>query len=106
MVGVEQELFRISQGHLNLIENCPRRFQHTCLDMLTTPPDPTQEEYKTFGSRFHLLVQQQAMGIGIKSFMEEDERLKSLILDLTGSPTTALVTEKLSENLINTPTLS
>jgi len=84
MVGVEQELFRISQGHLNLIENCPRRFQHTCLDMLTTPPDPTQEEYKTFGSRFHLLVQQQAMGIGIESFMEEDERLKSLILDLTG----------------------
>ncbi len=84
MVSVERELFRISQGHLNLIENCPRKFQHTCLDMLTTPLDPKQEEHKTLGSRFHLLMQQQAMGLGIESFMEEDERLKSLILDLTG----------------------
>jgi len=52
--------------------------------MLTTPTDPKQEEYKTLGSRFHLLMQQQAMGLPIESFMEEDERLKSLILDLTG----------------------
>jgi hypothetical protein len=84
MLGVEQELFRISQGHLNLIENCPRKFQHTCLDMLTTPPDPKQEEHKILGSRFHLLMQQQAMGLPVDSFIEEDERLKSLILDLTG----------------------
>ncbi|BAZ88581.1 hypothetical protein NIES932_00420 [Raphidiopsis curvata NIES-932] len=84
MLGVEQELFRISQGHLNLIENCPRKFQHIYLDMLTTPTNPKQEEHKILGSRFHLLMQQQAMGLPIESFIQEDERLKSLILDLTG----------------------
>ncbi|MEA5578240.1 PD-(D/E)XK nuclease family protein [Anabaena sp. UHCC 0451] len=81
MLLTSTQLFRLSQGHLNLLAACPRKFQHNYLEKLTTPTDPKQEETQILGSRFHLLMQQREMGLPINSFLEgdkEDKELKTL----------------------------
>ncbi|MEY3333388.1 MAG: hypothetical protein RLZZ176_1688 [Cyanobacteriota bacterium] len=59
------QILRLSQGHLNLLATCPRKFQHSYLEQLNTPPDPKHEKYQILGSRFHLLMQQREMGLAI-----------------------------------------
>jgi PD-(D/E)XK nuclease superfamily len=77
MLSTSTQLLRLSQGHLNLLAACPRKFQHTYLEQLTTPTDPQNEEYQTLGSRFHLLMQQQEMGLPINSFLQTDPQLQN-----------------------------
>ncbi|MBD2293935.1 PD-(D/E)XK nuclease family protein [Anabaena sphaerica FACHB-251] len=81
MLSTSTQLFRLSQGHLNLLAACPRKFQHTYLEQLTAPTDPQQEEYQTLGSRFHLLMQQQEMGLPINSFLQADTQLQTWMTD-------------------------
>lgn len=68
---------RLSQGQLNLLERCPRQFQHTYLDQLGSPASPEQQERQTWGSRFHLLMQQRELGLPIESLVQEDAQLQS-----------------------------
>lgn len=77
MLSETTELLRLSQGHLNLLEICPRKFQHTYLEQLSTPSNPQKEERQTLGSRFHLLMQQREMGLPIASLLEADTQLQS-----------------------------
>ncbi|MGD1914290.1 MAG: PD-(D/E)XK nuclease family protein [Rivularia sp. (in: cyanobacteria)] len=69
----QSQLLRLSQGHLNLLERCPRQFQHTYLEQLRPPIKPENEEKQLQGSRFHLLMQQQEMGLRIENFLELDD---------------------------------
>lgn len=62
---------RISQGQLNLLETCPRKFQHVYLDQFVSPIAPEQFERMSWGSRFHLLMQQREMGLPIQQVNEE-----------------------------------
>ncbi|MBV6622786.1 MAG: PD-(D/E)XK nuclease family protein [Rivularia sp. (in: Bacteria)] len=73
----QSQLIRLSQGQLNLLETCPRKFQHTYLEQLRPPLDPKYEEKQLLGSRFHLLMQQQEMGLKIGSFLQTDSQLQS-----------------------------
>jgi hypothetical protein len=66
---------RLSQGQLNLLERCPRQFQHTYLEQLNSPLDPEHEEKQILGSRFHLLMQQREMGLPIDSMLQADAQL-------------------------------
>jgi PD-(D/E)XK nuclease superfamily len=77
MLSTQTQLLRLSQGQLNLLERCPRQFQHTYLEQLNSPPDPEHEEKQTLGSRFHLLMQQREMGLPIDSFLQADSQLQS-----------------------------
>jgi hypothetical protein len=77
MVSTSTQLLRLSQGQLNLLEACPRKFQHTYLEQLNTPADPKHEERQTLGSRFHLLMQQREMGLPIESFLQADLQLET-----------------------------
>lgn len=77
------DLLRLSQGHLNLLAFCPRKFQHTYLEQLTTPTNPEQEKYQTMGKRFHLLMQQQEMGLPIHSFLQADTQIQSWMTAFT-----------------------
>ncbi|MBE9006014.1 PD-(D/E)XK nuclease family protein [Fortiea sp. LEGE XX443] len=79
MLSTPTHLFRISQGQLNLLERCPRQFQHTYLEQINSLSDPEHEEKQTLGSRFHLLMQQREMGLPIDSFLEADAQLQSWI---------------------------
>lgn len=67
---------RLSQGQLNLLERCPRQFQHTYLEQLASPSNPEQQERQTWGSRFHLLMQQRELGLPIYSLVQEDPQLQ------------------------------
>ena len=67
---------RLSQGQLNLLERCPRQFQHTYLEQLSSPGNPEQQERQTWGSRFHLLMQQRELGLPIASLVQEDTQLQ------------------------------
>lgn len=77
MQSTQTQLLRLSQGQLNLLERCPRQFQHTYLEQLHSPLDPEHEERQTLGSRFHLLMQQREMGLPIDTFLQEDAQLQS-----------------------------
>ncbi|ARV62806.1 DNA/RNA helicase [Nostocales cyanobacterium HT-58-2] len=77
MQSTQTQLLRLSQGQLNLLERCPRQFQHTYLEQLNSPADPEHEERQTLGSRFHLLMQQREMGLPIETFLQEDAQLQS-----------------------------
>ena len=55
----------LSQAHLTLLESCPRRFQYIFSQSLAVPPKPEGQEAALWGSQFHLLMQQQALGIPI-----------------------------------------
>ncbi|WGV27265.1 PD-(D/E)XK nuclease family protein [Halotia branconii] len=77
MVSTPTQLLRLSQGHLNLLATCPRKFQHTYLEKLHSPSDPEHEQKQTLGSRFHLLMQQQEMGLPIDSFLATDTQLQT-----------------------------
>ncbi len=77
MLTTQPQLLRLSQGQLNILERCPRQFQHTYLEQLHSPSNPEHEERQTLGSRFHLLMQQREMGLPIDSFLKEDAQLQS-----------------------------
>lgn len=68
---------RLSQGQLNLLERCPRLFQHTYLDQLGAPASPEQQERLTWGSRFHLLMQQRELGLPIEPLVQQDTQMQS-----------------------------
>jgi hypothetical protein len=67
---------RLSQGQLNLLERCPRQFQHTYLDLFGSPTTSEQQERQAWGSRLHLLMQQRELGLPIESLVQEDAQLQ------------------------------
>ncbi|MDY6901148.1 MAG: PD-(D/E)XK nuclease family protein [Cyanobacteriota bacterium] len=75
--STQNQLLRLSQGQLNLLETCPRKFQNTYLEQLHPPTDPKYEESQLLGSRFHLLMQQREIGLKIGSFLQTDSQLQS-----------------------------
>lgn len=80
----------LSQGQLNLLETCPRKFQHIYLEQLGTPVSPEQQERLLWGSRFHLLMQQRELGLPIESLVEEDTQLRHWVTALVNTATDVL----------------
>jgi|SRR6478672_2830879 len=78
-------LMRLSQGQLNLLETCPRKFQHLYFDQLGSPTSPEQQERLMWGSRFHLLMQQRELGLPIDSLVEEDPQLQRWVTSLVSA---------------------
>jgi hypothetical protein len=66
---------RLSQGHLNLLTACPRKFQYTFLDQLSSPHSIEQQERQTQGAQFHLLLQQWQLGLPIAPLTQADPQL-------------------------------
>ncbi len=66
---------RLSQGQLNLLETCPRKFQHSYLEQLGAPNSIEQQARLMAGSQFHKLMQQWEMGLSIEAFLQEDAQL-------------------------------
>lgn len=77
------QILRLSQGHLNSLATCPRKFQHSYLEQLNTPPDPKHEKYQILGSRFHLLMQQREMGLVIDNLLKADSQLQNWMTDFS-----------------------
>lgn len=58
-------MMRLSQTQLNLIEACPRRFQHSFLEQLGSPLTAEQQARLSWGTKFHRMVQQYAIGLPV-----------------------------------------
>ncbi len=69
-------LHRLSQGHLNLLSTCPRKFQHVFLEQLSSPNPVEQQEKQNQGARFHLLLQQWQLGLPVAAMVQEDNQLR------------------------------
>ena len=88
---MDSVLTPLSQGQLNLLEACPRKFQHVYFDQLGTPVSPEQQERLAWGSRFHLLMQQRELGLPIESLVEEDAELQHWVTALVNEATDVLI---------------
>ncbi len=62
---------RLSQGQLNSLETCPRKFQHLYLDQLGAPLPLETRSHQVWGSRFHLLMQQLDLGLDLPQQLED-----------------------------------
>lgn len=68
---------RLSQSNLKLLAICPRKFQHLYLDQYAVPVGLEQGARMAEGSQFHLLMQQQALGLPIAPLLEGNPQLQS-----------------------------
>ena len=75
-------LTRLSQGQLNLLETCPRKFQYIYVDQCGSPVSPEQQERLTWGSYFHLLMQQRELGLPIDSLLKDNPQLNHWVTAL------------------------
>ena len=81
-------LISLSQGQLNVLSGCPRKFQHTYLDQLGALTTPEQQSRIVWGSRFHLLMQQRELGLPIDLLTAEDCQFQESLTGLvTAAPT-------------------
>ncbi|MCC3419509.1 MAG: PD-(D/E)XK nuclease family protein [Microcoleus sp. PH2017_07_MST_O_A] len=68
-------MLRLSQTQLKILEECPRKFQHSYLELLASTASPEHKEKLTWGSHFHLLMQQRELGLSIESITQQDPEL-------------------------------
>lgn len=73
--NAKSSLIRLSQAQLNLIQTCPPQFQRIYLEQLSIPSSPEQQEKQTWGSQFHLLMQQRELGLPINELLTDDDQL-------------------------------
>ncbi|MDJ1185779.1 PD-(D/E)XK nuclease family protein [Roseofilum casamattae] len=71
-MALRDSIVRLSQGHLNVLTDCPRKFQHQYLDKLIHPLPIEQQEHLEWGSQFHLLMQQQELGLPVEDLLPAD----------------------------------
>lgn len=80
-------LIRLSQSYLQTLEICPRKFQYTYLEQLSPPPNPLEQEGLTWGSNFHLIMQQRELGLPVEPLIATDvEMEKAIAALLTTAP--------------------
>ncbi len=68
-------LLRLSQTQLNLLSECPRKFQHTYLEQLAIASDPDYQEKRRLGEQFHQLMQQYYLGLSVAPLLAADPGL-------------------------------
>ena len=76
---------RLSQGQLNCLEQCPPLFQQLYLEQLRSPTSPDQQEKQSWGTQFHILMQQRELGLPIDSLLKQDEQLKHSLTALVNA---------------------
>lgn len=79
---MKKPLIRLSQAHLNILETCPPQFQRIYLEQLGSLFDSQQQDRQSWGSRFHLLMQQAELGLPIASLAIQDEQMQHSIAAL------------------------
>jgi hypothetical protein len=72
----------LSQANLNILEKCPPQFQRLYLDRLSSPISIEEKEKQIWGTRFHLLMQQQQLGLPIGILLAENPDLEKALVSL------------------------
>ncbi|OJJ22236.1 hypothetical protein BI308_19630 [Roseofilum reptotaenium AO1-A] len=76
MEMMEQLSLRLSQGHLNILSTCGRKFQYIFLEKIPYVVPVEQQEKSEWGSQFHLLMQQRELGLPIEGILARDPQFK------------------------------
>jgi PD-(D/E)XK nuclease superfamily len=76
------KLQRLSQGHLKVLSECPRKFEYIYLDSLFSPTEPDQYQNMQRGSDFHRLMHQQSLGMPIEPFLISNPELGATMAGL------------------------
>ena len=79
---VDKPLLRLSQSQLQVLEACPRKFQYIYLEQLQLPPNPLEQERLTWGSNFHLIMQQRELGLPVEPLIATDGEMEKAITAL------------------------
>lgn len=67
---------RLSQGHLSLLEICPRQFQYQFLEQLNLQNQSLEDEERLrSGSEFHQIIQQRSLQVPIEALLAKDPQL-------------------------------
>ena len=56
----------LSQNHLTLLDTCARKFKYVSFDALSGPSTYEQQATTQWGSQFHLMMQQRALGLPVE----------------------------------------
>lgn len=72
-------LTTLTQGHLKLLDLCPRRFQYAYLEHLAAPTDPQILERQQWGTRFHLVMQQRELGLSTDEILAQHPDLAAAV---------------------------
>ncbi|MFQ4136562.1 PD-(D/E)XK nuclease family protein [Nodosilinea sp. PGN35] len=80
-------MLSLTQGHLRLLEICPRRYQYTYLEHHTVPTDPAMVERQRWGTEFHRVMQQRDLGLPVEDVLQSDAALGAAVQSLlTAAP--------------------
>lgn len=80
----------LSQSHLSLLENCPRRYQYVFFDALSGPTSFDQQMRAQWGKQFHLLMQQRALNLPVDALFEADAEMAQSVAALVEAATDSL----------------
>lgn len=96
---MEQTLFQLSQGHLQMLSRCPRRYQYTHLDQLLIPNVVAHAEAdETLGQQFHLLMQQYWLGLDIAPILAASPPLNKRFEAFQSQPPEFIAGDRLTEH--------
>jgi PD-(D/E)XK nuclease superfamily len=84
-IKLHQKMFRLSQTQLKILEECPRKFQHSYLELLASHTSPEHQAKLEWGSRFHLLMQQRELGLSIASISQPDAEMERCLIAFVNS---------------------
>jgi hypothetical protein len=77
---------QLSQGHLQILETCPRKFQSIFLNGLTLPQPSLELEKQELGKQFHQLMQQRELGLEIQPLLDNSLKLQGWFQKFQDSP--------------------
>ncbi len=69
-------MYRISQTKLNILSQCPRKYQYIYLDNFASPFTLETQEKLAWGKKFHLLMQQGELGLPMDSLLAENPEMQ------------------------------
>ncbi|NJN75919.1 MAG: PD-(D/E)XK nuclease family protein [Synechococcaceae cyanobacterium RL_1_2] len=67
---------RLAQSHLQVLSLCPPKFAQIYLHQLGTLNDPAWQARAEWGTNFHLLMQQQELGLPLEPLLKDDQEFK------------------------------
>jgi ATP-dependent exoDNAse (exonuclease V) beta subunit len=97
-LNLHDTLFPLSQGLLATWQTCRHRFQLLYLDQLALSRDPDLQERLERGQQFHLLMQQEQLGLNIADLAASEQHLDQWWQRFRSSPPTMIAGDRIAEH--------
>jgi len=92
-------IISISQGHLNIWETCRRRYEYSFLESLSLPDAALNSKEKLLlGANFHLLMQQQELGLDVSALASSNPQLQQWLAAFERQPPEIIAGDRLCEH--------